>query len=255
MIKYISITIKIDVVTLTKIFYEKIVFRFDISNDIMNDKNFVFTNAFWFSLCYHACIKRRLNIAFRFQTNDLIERQNQILETYLRTFVDAKQTKWTNMLSIMKIAYNNVTHFFTNVLFYYLMYDYHSKIHYEIKNDFIEKKISSTKNKIKHLHEVKKTLIKRLKIVVATQTKYYNQKHEFKKFNVNDLIMLNIKNLKQRRFNKEMSHKYVKSFRVKDKIDAQTHHFILFNIYRIYNTFHVSLLKDYHHRVNDKHTK
>jgi hypothetical protein len=46
MIKYISITIKIDVVALTKIFYEKIIFRFDVSNDIVNNKNFVFTNAF-----------------------------------------------------------------------------------------------------------------------------------------------------------------------------------------------------------------
>ena len=45
-IKYISITIKIDVVTLTKVFYEKIIFRFDISSDIMSDKNSVFMNAF-----------------------------------------------------------------------------------------------------------------------------------------------------------------------------------------------------------------
>ena len=46
MIKYIFVTIKIDVVTLTKIFYEKILFRFDTSTNIMNDKNFVFINAF-----------------------------------------------------------------------------------------------------------------------------------------------------------------------------------------------------------------
>ena len=46
MIKYIFVTIKIDVVTLTKIFYEKILFRFDTSTNIMNDKNFIFINAF-----------------------------------------------------------------------------------------------------------------------------------------------------------------------------------------------------------------
>ena len=155
------------------------------------------------------------------------------------------------MLSMIEFAYNNVTHFFTNVSSYYLMYDYHSEIHYEIENDLIEKKISSTKNRIKHLHEVKETLIKRLKIAAIAHAKYYNQKHEFKKFNVNDLIMLNIKNLKQRRLNKKMSHKYVKSFRVKDKIDAQTYRLILSNIYRIHNTFHVSLLKDYHHKKDD----
>ena len=46
MIKYISIIKKIDVTKLTKVFFEKIVLCFDMSNKIMNDKEFVFTNAF-----------------------------------------------------------------------------------------------------------------------------------------------------------------------------------------------------------------
>ena len=46
MIKYISIIKKIDVAELTKMFFEKIVLRFDISNEIVNDRKFVFTNAF-----------------------------------------------------------------------------------------------------------------------------------------------------------------------------------------------------------------
>ena len=174
MIKYIFVTIKINVVTLTKVFYEKILFRFNTFTNIMNDRNFVFINAFWFSICYHARIKRRLNIVFYFQTNNLIERQNQIFETYLRIFVDAKQTIWINMLFMIEFVYNNVTHFFTNVSFYYFMYNYHFEIHYVIENDFIEKKIFFTKNKIKYLHDIKKTLMKRLKHVVAKQTKFYN---------------------------------------------------------------------------------
>jgi len=67
--------------------------------------------------------------------------------------------------------------------------------------------------------------------------------------------MLLIRNLKQKRFNKKMSHKYVKSFRIKNKIKTQIYRLTLLNIYRIYNTFYVSLLKLYLHRVNDKQTK
>ena len=52
-----------------------------------------------------------------------------------------------------------------------------------------------------------------------------------------------------------MSHKYMKFFKIKNKIDAQTYRFILFNIYRIYNIFQISLLKDYHHKKDDKHAK
>ncbi len=67
--------------------------------------------------------------------------------------------------------------------------------------------------------------------------------------------MLSIKNLKQKRFSKKMSHKYVESFRIKNKNETQTYRLILFNIYRIYNTFYVSLLELYLHRVDNKQTK
>ena len=67
--------------------------------------------------------------------------------------------------------------------------------------------------------------------------------------------MLLIKNFKQKRFSKKLSHKFVKSFRMKNKIDEQTYCFTLFNIYRNHNTFHVSLLKLYLYRADDAKTK
>ena len=46
MIKYLSVIIKIDVVKISKLFFKKIVLRFDISIDIINDKNSLFINVF-----------------------------------------------------------------------------------------------------------------------------------------------------------------------------------------------------------------
>ena len=46
MLKYLSMIIKIDVAKLTQLFFEQIVLRFDMSADIINDKNFLFINAF-----------------------------------------------------------------------------------------------------------------------------------------------------------------------------------------------------------------
>ena len=45
-IKYISITIKCDNVELIKIFFSEIVFKFDMLNDIVNNRKVVFINAF-----------------------------------------------------------------------------------------------------------------------------------------------------------------------------------------------------------------
>ena len=68
-------------------------------------------------------------------------------------------------------------------------------------------------------------------------------------------MLLSTKNLKQKRFNKKLSYKYTKFFKIKNKINSQIYRLTLFNSYRIYNTFYVLLLKKYHYRVNDKITK
>jgi hypothetical protein len=155
-------------------------------------------------------------------------------------------------LSIIKFVYNNSYYALVKALSFYLIYNYHSKIHYEVKNNFIEKKILLTQERVKQLYNLKKILAKRLKNVVAQQAKYYNKKHRSKSFAIKELIMLSIKNLKQKRFSKKMSHKYVESFRIKNKSRTQAYCFILLNIYRIYNTFYVLLLKLYLYCVDNK---
>ena len=83
------------------------------------------------------------------------------------------------------------------------MYDYHSKIYYEIEDNFVVKKISVAKNRIRQLNEMRNQCVQRLKYVDPQQTKYYNRKHIFISFAIEDLIMLFIKNFKQKRFNKK----------------------------------------------------
>ena len=46
MIKYISIIKKIDVAELMKVFFKEIVLRFNMSDEIVNNKNFMFINEF-----------------------------------------------------------------------------------------------------------------------------------------------------------------------------------------------------------------
>ena len=46
MIKYLSVIIKIDVAKLINMFFKKIILHFDISTDIVNNKDFLFINTF-----------------------------------------------------------------------------------------------------------------------------------------------------------------------------------------------------------------
>ena len=60
--------------------------------------------------------------------------------------------------------------------------------------------------------------------------------------------MLIIKNLKQKRLSKKLSHKFINFFRIIKKIKMQIYRLLLSIIYRIYNIFHIFLLKPYHNR-------
>ena len=63
--------------------------------------------------------------------------------------------------------------------------------------------------------------------------------------------MLFAKNLKQKRFNKKLSHKFLNSFRILKSFDTQTYRLTLFSTYKIHSIFHVFLLKFYRRREND----
>ena len=92
------------------------------------------------------------------------------------------------------------------------MYEYHSKIRYEVENNFSEEEILSAKNRVEQLQNLRINFEKRLKKVAEYQTKYYNKNHKSKKFAVDELILLFIKNFNQKRLNKKMFFKFARLF-------------------------------------------
>jgi len=75
------------------------------------------------------------------------------------------------------------------------------------------------------------------------QTKYYNQKHKFKFFNVNDLIMLSAKKLKQKKLSKKLLNKMLKLFHIQEFINKQMYHLNLSIIYKmIDNKIHLYMM-------------
>ena len=92
------------------------------------------------------------------------------------------------------------------------MYEYHSKIRYKVENNFSEEKISLTKNRVEQLQNLRMNFKKRLKKVAKYQTKYYNKNYKLRKFVVDELILLFIKNLNQKRSSKKMFFKFARSF-------------------------------------------
>ncbi len=130
MMHYLSIKKILTVVKLTKLFFKKIALRYEISNDIVIDKDNLFISAFWSEICYHVKMKWWLSIVFHLQTDDQTEWQNQMLKHYLQVYCSEKQNNWTTLLLVVEFMYHQMKHSSLNCSFFKIMYDYKSFLTY-----------------------------------------------------------------------------------------------------------------------------
>jgi len=66
-----------------------------------------FLGEFWKSLCKALGIKRRMYMAYLAQRDGQTEKTNQVLEGYLRNFVNYDQSEWYQLLLLAEYPYNN----------------------------------------------------------------------------------------------------------------------------------------------------
>ena len=130
------------------------------------------------------------------------------------------------------------------------MYDYNPDIRY-IEDNSERKGISSAQERVKQLKEVKQTLIKRWQNIADTSAKYYNKHHKPKQYNIGEMVVLAIKNLKQKQPSKKLSHCFIGPFKVDKIVGKQAYCLILPPNYRIHPVFHILLLKPYMRRKGE----
>ena len=78
-----------------------------LPTEIISDMDAKFSGEFWESLCKSLNIKRKMSTAYHAQTDGQTERTNQVLQGYLRHFVNYDQDDWYQLLPLAEHAYNN----------------------------------------------------------------------------------------------------------------------------------------------------
>jgi transposase InsO family protein len=77
---------------------------------IVFDRDSVFTSTSWRELFALADVQLRMSTTYHPQTDDQIERLNQCLETFLRSFISAFPKKWLSWLPLAEYWYNSSYH-------------------------------------------------------------------------------------------------------------------------------------------------
>ena len=75
-----------------------------------SDRKLLFTLYFWLHFCYYFRIHLGYSTTFYLQTDGQTECQNQMLEQYLRSYINYQQDNWVYWLLLAEYAYNNSVH-------------------------------------------------------------------------------------------------------------------------------------------------
>ncbi len=93
---------------LAEVITQEVIRLHGVSSAIIFDRGSLFTSRLWANLMYSFRIKQQLSTAFHQQTDWQTQRQNSVLEQYLRSHVNYLQDDWAPFLGLAKFGYNTV---------------------------------------------------------------------------------------------------------------------------------------------------
>ena len=243
MVHYIPVTKTVSAEDLAEIILREVIRLHGLPSSIVTDRGSIFTSKYNDALCYALKIKRRMSIAFHPQTDGQIERQNSVMEQFLRAFVNFEQNDWVELLPMAEFAYNNSKHASTGFSPFEVMLGYSPRMFFEETWDK-KAKSKSAKEHAEHLAELLRVLKGNLLAAQTQQAMYKDEHTKPMSYKVGDYVNLNGKNIKTKR-NKKLEWKFFGPFKILECIGDQAYRLDLPKRWRIHNVFHVSLLEGF----------
>lgn len=248
---YIAVTKTITAEELAQVIEKRLISYFGAPMGIVSDRGPIFTSHFWSALCHHLKIKRRLSTAFHPQTDGQTERQNQILEQYLRCFCTYHQDDWYELLHRAQFCYNNSVQSTIKMTPSFALMGFYPKRLLNLADAVPGGEVPSARERVEIIQRQREDLVNRWKKAVEYQAKSYNKKHTPLTLNPDDWVMLSTKNLKQTRPSKKLADRYVGPFKILETVGKQAYRLALPEKWRIHPVFHVSLLEPHHRRAGE----
>ncbi len=153
------------------------------------------------------------------QIDDQTERQNQMLEHYLRVYFNYKMYNWSELLSMMIFAYKNSVHASIKKTSYELLKKYIVSFAKTFENKVLKRKTFLITKWAEWLWSIKEHLMRLWKWVAEQQAKYYNIHHKAISFQMKDKVLLQSINIHTLCSKKKIDHKQLKSFKILKKIN------------------------------------
>src|SRR6202790_3456885 len=209
--------------------------------DIISDHGSLFVSNFWKSLAKWLDIKLNLSTAYHPETDGQTERLNQILEQYLRIYVDYLQDDWALLLPLAEFAYNNAEHSATNITPFFVNKGFHPSLEVNVET-VPSTEASKAALNIRDVHNYVREQLAIMR--QQNEQQVAGLRPQFPSIEIGDQVWLDARNIKTKRPSKKLDHKKLGPFPITEKVSIHAYHLGLpCAMNQIHNVFHVRLLE------------
>jgi len=177
---------------LTYMFLRMIVANHDLSDEIISNRDKLFTLKFWKSLVNQLEIHHKLSITYYSQMNEQMKRMNQTLKQYLRCYINYRQNNWIQLLSVAQLTFNSITTKVISMSSFFANYEFKSKTFKKLCE--FAQLAQKAMIQIEQIHLLHKKLQKNIQFLSKCMIMYANKKRDrestFKKRNKVYLLKL-----------------------------------------------------------------
>ncbi|KAF5698706.1 reverse transcriptase domain-containing protein, partial [Fusarium globosum] len=210
---YIPYQESTDAEQLSYVFYRHIVSIHGLPKEILSDRGGTFAATFWQSLMDRLGLNHRLTTAFRPQVDGQTERMNQVLEQYLRCYINYEQNDWVEKLPIAQLAYNTAYNESTKLTPACANFGFTPNAYHSARQEKSINPAAIIKSEdMKDLHEYLRT---ELEFVRKRMKNYYDPKRlKGPTFSEGDMVYLATKNIKTDRPSHKLDYKFIGPYKV-----------------------------------------
>ena len=223
------------------IFMKTIVSRHGVPQELITDRDKLFTSQFWQSFTDLLGIHHKLSTSFHPQTDGQTERMNQTLEQYLRCYLNYEQDNWVKLLPLAQLAVNN-RKTSTGISPFYANHGIHPDLQRNARG--LKPIAEKARREITEITKLHQAISEDMEFINKKMAKFANRKRvEGPPLQEGEMVYISTKNIKTKRPSKKLDHTRIGPYRILEKRSTTVCKLDLPKSMRIHPVFHISLLE------------